>query len=128
MESISDKENMDLVNRMRAYKDPLLEEFEKELQEEQMSKKASTAESDEEESSSEGSGSDDEEEDGGSDINFPRDNAHDLHQHIMRDLTNLNNMQEDQKRKFALLRLYEIFVLAKNKAPNKIYQELLPEI
>ena len=37
-------------------------------------------------------------------------------------------MDEEQKRKFALLRLYEIFVLAKNKAPNRIYQELLPEI
>ena len=27
-----------------------------------------------------------------------------------------------------MLRLYQIFVLAKNKAPNKVYQELLPEV
>lgn len=46
----------------------------------------------------------------------------------MRDLNSLTNMEEGQRRKFALMRLYEIFVLAKNKAPNRIYQELLPEI
>ena len=37
-------------------------------------------------------------------------------------------MEDGQKRKFALLKLYEIFVLAKVKAPSKIYQEILPEI
>ena len=106
---------------MKAYKDPLLEAFDKEQEK-------TTGESEEEESSSgSGSGSEQDEETG-SDIKFPRDSAQDLHQHIMRDLTNLNNMEEGQKRKFALLKLYEIFVLANNKAPNKIYQELLPEI
>lgn len=40
----------------------------------------------------------------------------------------MKNKEDGQKRKFALVRLYQIFVLAKNKAPPKIYQELLPEI
>jgi len=37
-------------------------------------------------------------------------------------------MEDSQKRKFALLRLYEIFVLAKTKASKKVYQELLPHV
>jgi len=37
-------------------------------------------------------------------------------------------MEDGQKRKFSLLRLYQIFVLAKSKAPHKFYQEILPEI
>ena len=37
-------------------------------------------------------------------------------------------MEDGQKRKFALIRMYQIFVQAKKKAPNKIYQELLPTI
>jgi len=37
-------------------------------------------------------------------------------------------MEDAQKRKFALLRMYEIFVLAKTKASKKVYQELLPNI
>jgi hypothetical protein len=40
----------------------------------------------------------------------------------------MRNKEDGQKRKFALIRLYQIFVLAKNKAPPKVYQELLPEI
>ena len=40
----------------------------------------------------------------------------------------MGNKEDGQKRKFALVRLYQIFVLAKGKPPNKIYQELLPEI
>ena len=59
---------------------------------------------------------------------FPRDNAADLMQFIHRDLNNLQNMEDGQKRKFALIRLYQIFVQAKRKAPNKIYQEILPNI
>lgn len=47
---------------------------------------------------------------------------------IHRELTNLSNMEDAQKRKFALLRMYEIFVLAKTKASKKVYQELLPNI
>ena len=46
----------------------------------------------------------------------------------MRDLNNLADKEDKQKRKFSLLKLYEIFVLARNKAEDKIYQELLPEI
>ena len=37
-------------------------------------------------------------------------------------------MEDGQKRKFALIRLYQIFVQAKKKASNKIYQELLPSV
>ena len=37
-------------------------------------------------------------------------------------------MEDGQKRKFALIKLYQIFVQAKRKAPNRIYQELLPQI
>lgn len=47
---------------------------------------------------------------------------------IHRELTNVSNMEDAQKRKFALLRMYEIFVLAKTKASKKVYQELLPNI
>jgi hypothetical protein len=70
-----------------------------------------------------GSGSEDEVE-----IEFPRQNANDLLNFIHRELTNLSNMEDAQKRKFALLRMYEIFVLAKTKASKKVYQELLPNI
>lgn len=37
-------------------------------------------------------------------------------------------MEDPQKRKFALMRLYEIFVLTQNKASKKVYQEILPQI
>jgi hypothetical protein len=47
---------------------------------------------------------------------------------LHREITNLQNQEEPQKRKFALLRLYEIFVLAKDKATKKVYQEVLPQI
>ena len=117
------KENMDLVNRMKAYKDPLLEEFDAE---QEQKKTQVTSDSDDESGTSSGS-----EEDSGEDavdIKFPRDNAQDLLQFISRDITNLQNMEDGQKRKFSLLRLYQIFVLAKIKAPNRLYQELLPEI
>ena len=46
----------------------------------------------------------------------------------MRDLNNLSDKEDKQKRKFSLLKMYEIFVLARHKAPNSIYQELLPEL
>jgi len=36
--------------------------------------------------------------------------------------------EEPQKRKFALIRLYEIFVLAKEPANNRVYQEMLPHL
>ena len=47
---------------------------------------------------------------------------------LHRDLQNIQNLEDAQKRKFALMRLYQIFVLAKEKAPAKIYQEILPSI
>ena len=82
-------------------------------------------------SSGSSAGSDDSEasdEEQASDIKFPKDNAQELLQFINRDLNNLNNKEDKQKRKFALLKLYEIFVIARNKAPNKIYQEILPDV
>lgn len=47
---------------------------------------------------------------------------------LHREITNIQNQEEPQKRKFALLRLYEIFVLSKDKASKKVYQEVLPQI
>ena len=82
--------------------------------------------------SSDESGSGDESGDQSSDealeIEFPRDNAQELMTFLHREITNLSNMDDPQKRKFALLRLYQIFVLAKNKAPSKAYSEILPQI
>ena len=50
--------------------------------------------------------------DGGdeNEIVFPREDAADLLQFIHRELNNLQNMEDGQKRKFALIRLYQIFV------------------
>ena len=45
---------------------------------------------------------------------------------LHRELTNLQNMEDSQKRKFALMKLYEIFVLANKKASKRVYQEILP--
>jgi hypothetical protein len=56
-----------------------------------------------------------------SEIKFPKDNAADLLQFIQRDLNNLGDSENNQTRKFALIKLYEIFVLAKEKAPCTIY-------
>ena len=43
-------------------------------------------------------------------IVFPREDAADLLQFIHRELNTLQNMEDGQKRKFALIRLYQIFV------------------
>ena len=111
----SEKENSNSVNKMKAYHDPdhLLVDFDNEKQ---------TA------GGSDDSSEDESSEETGSDIKFPRYNAQDLLQHIMRDLNNISNKEDCQKRKFSLLKLYEIFVLANNKAPRGVYQELLPEV
>ena len=90
-ESILDaqgKENQDLVNRMRAYKDPLLEEFDKEQDEDTAAskgkgsdKKQKIIDSDDDDDDSDGSEDSDEDgsgEDEQEDIKFPRDNAEDL--------------------------------------------------
>ena len=124
------KENMDLANRMRAYKDPLLEAFDEEQANSE--KKSKTTAVDESEGSEDTDG--DSSSSGSSDdepevtIKFPREDAHALHTFIGRDITNVQNRDEPQKRKFALLRLYQIFVLAKQKPLAKVYQELLPEL
>lgn len=47
---------------------------------------------------------------------------------LHREITNIQNMEDPQKRKFGLLRLYEIFVLAQDKATKRVYQEILPQI
>lgn len=70
----------------------------------------------EEESSSEGEASDD-----GIDIEFPRDDADELLVFLHREITNVSNMEDGQKRKHALLRMYEVFVLANKKADKKVY-------
>ena len=113
------KENVDLVNRMRAYKDPLLDDFEKELAKEAEDK--SESDSDDESGSGESSEGEDE-------IEFPRDSAPDLMTFLQRDIANMSNVEDDQKRKFGLMRLYQVFVLAKKKAEPRVYSELLPEI
>lgn len=84
------KENMDLANRMRNYKDPLLAAFDEEEQTKSDKKSKTTAADDSSEdtegdSSSSGS-SDDEPE---VTIKFPKNSAQDLHQFISRDLTNI---------------------------------------
>lgn len=40
---------------------------------------------------------------------------------LHREITNLQNLEDAHKRKFALLSLYEIFVLSKNKASKAVY-------
>ena len=62
------------------------------------------------------------------DIKFPRESAAELMTFLHREMTNMQNMEDPQKRKFALIRMYEIFVLAKDKASKKVYQEILPQI
>jgi hypothetical protein len=37
---------------------------------------------------------------------------------LHRDITNLSNLEDVMKRKFAVMKLYQIFVLSKNKATN----------
>jgi hypothetical protein len=66
-------------------------------------------------------------EDEGVDITFPRDNAQNLLKFLHREINTIGG-EDPQKRKFALIRLYEIFVLAKEQAPSRIYQELLPHL
>lgn len=86
---------------MRAYKDPLLDDFEKELAIESQEKTAdhSDEDSDDESDSEDSSEGEDE-------IQFPRDNADDLMTFLQRDIANMSNVEDDQKRKFGLMRLY----------------------
>jgi len=122
------KENVNLVNKMRNYKDPLLAAFDIEMsqdtQETQDSSSKKTTQSNKQKVTEGESGSDDSnesssgddsssEEDTSSQIKFPKDNAQDLLQFISRDLTNIQNKEDGQKRKFSLIRLYQIFVISK---------------
>ena len=68
------------------------------------------------------------EEEEGIDIEFPRESAEELSTFLHREFTNISNMEDNQKRKFALLKLYQVFVLANKKAPARVYQEILPNI
>ena len=43
-------------------------------------------------------------------------------------MTNISNLEDNTKRKFALVKLYQIFVLAKNKPTNRVYNEIFPSI
>jgi len=61
-------------------------------------------------------------------MEFPREDAQELLQFLHREVTNLSNLEDNMKRKFALIKLYQIFVLAKNKASNRVYGEILPSI
>ena len=62
------------------------------------------------------------------DFTFPRDDAAELMQFLHRDVSNLSNLEDNTKRKFALIKLYQVFVLAKDSAkPEKrVYVEILP--
>lgn len=79
-------------------------------------------------SDDENSGEEQEEASSEDELEFPRENAADLMHFLHRDITNIQNLEEPQKRKFGLLRLYEVFVLPKNKPHKKVYQEILPQI
>ena len=72
----SGKENEDLVNRMRNYKDPLLEAFDEEQDAKTSASSAAGKKKDSDDDSDDSSGS--ESSDEPLDINFPRDNAADL--------------------------------------------------
>ena len=74
---------------------------------------------------SDGSGSDDSSEDD-IDFDFPREDGLELLQFLHREVTNLSNLEDNTKRKFALIKLYQVFVLAKNKPLNRVYGEVFP--
>jgi len=76
---------------------------------------SSGSEGEEKEVAEDESGSSEEE------VDFPRENASSLMTFLHREITNLQNLEDAHKRKFALLRLYEIFVLSKNKASKAVY-------
>ena len=109
--------------QMQEERDLILLSMKKEESKQQILK-----DSDEESEGEGGSNSSSAEEEEGVDIEFPRESAADLLQFLHREINNLNNLEDGQKRKFALIRMYQIFVQAKKKASNKIYQELLTSV
>ena len=52
---------------------------------------------------SEGSGSEESSEE---ELDFPREDAQELLQYLHRDINNLSNLEDNTKRKFALVKLY----------------------
>lgn len=74
---------------------------------------------------SDGTGSDDSSEDD-IDFDFPREDGLELLQFLHREVTNLSNLEDHTKRKFALIKLYQVFVLAKNKPQPRVYGEVFP--
>ncbi len=62
------------------------------------------------------------------DFDFPREDAQELLQFLHREITNLSNLEDSTKRKFALVKLYQIFVLSKSKPTIRVYGEVLPSI
>lgn len=78
------------------------------------------------EESGDNSGSDESSSDNDIDFEFPRDNAADLMQFLHREVTNLSNLEDNTKRKFALIKFYQVFVLAKDKPEKRVFVEVLP--
>ena len=74
------------------------------------------------------SGSGEEDSSDEEELNFPRESATDLENYLHRDITNVSNMEDPQKRKFALIKLYQVLVLSKKKPTVPVYQELLSKI
>ncbi len=62
------------------------------------------------------------------DFDFPREDAQELLQFLHREINNLSNLEDSTKRKFALVKLYQIFVLSKSKPTIRVYGEVLPSI
>ena len=60
----------------------------------------------EEDDGGDGDGSEGESSDEGLEIDFPRENSQELMTFLHREVTNLSNMDDPQKRKFALVKLY----------------------
>ena len=73
-----------------------------------------------------GSGSGEESSEDELEFDFPREDGQELLQFLHREITNLSNVEDNQKRKFALIKLYQVFVLAKNKPTNRVYGEIFP--
>jgi hypothetical protein len=94
---------------MAKYHDPILEYD---------PSKDSTALNTDSEGDVSGSGEEDSSEE---ELDFPRESATDLENYLHRDITNVSNMEDAQKRKFALLKLYQVLVLSKKKPTTAVY-------
>jgi hypothetical protein len=119
--------NIEKMRKFQEQEDAFLDEFEKDSKNTKISSGGDGG-SEEEDGSSSGDSSDGSGEEELVDIDFPRDDPQELYQYFHREWVNLSNQEDGQKRKFALIKLYEVFVLAKVKAKDNVYQELLPMI